>query len=220
MYLLERDFYNETKKIKCGELKMSPLLKELSEWLEDEFKVKTLNFRFEVIRISKRNKFRLSIVVDNKEDYEKMDPDFFQQNEEVKNFIALKFKGFALKHNFPINKRIKNIFVVFRDFSKEARSEANERAVKGFSEEIKSRYPNVWSVYGVFDSLIVFYYLNIDVEINKNNGVNEAVRAQYYQAVKQFDEMNYFTLGNLDMKFDSKENLDENYDGNLYSYIH
>ena len=110
--------------------------------------------------------------------------------------------------------------MVFRDFSKEARSEANKKAVKGFTKQIKSEYPVVWDVYGVFDSLIVFYCSDNEIEENRKSGVTEAIQNRYYEAVKQFDEMNYFTRGKLEIKFDSKENLDKNFDGSLYNYIH
>lgn len=150
-----------------------------------------------------------------------MVPDlFWTKNEEAENLIALKFKSLALNHDFPIDKRIKNIFVVFYDFSKEARSEANKKAVIGLDEKIKSKYPIVWKVYGVFDSFFVFYYLDKDVEENEKSGVSKTIRTMYYNAVKQFDEMNYFTSDNLTIKFDSKENLDKNFNGSLYNYIH
>ena len=220
MYLLEEDVYNETRIIKAGKLEKSPLLKELSDWLAKEFNVKVLNFRFDTVKFAKRKKFRLRIILDDEGDYKKMVPDVFKKNETVENLIALKFKSLALQHEFPIDNRTKNIFVIFYDYSKEARSEANNKALKGFAEQIKSEYPTVWDVYGAFDTLIVFFYLDGEIEENRKNGIIEVIRNKYYKAVKQFDDMSYFTRENLKIKFDSKENLDKNFEGSLYNYIH
>jgi hypothetical protein len=220
MYVLEDDVYEETEKIKLGRLDQSPLLKDLSDWFAQRFKVKVLNFRFDTIRISKRNRFRLSIIVDNKNDYEKMVPDELQNNEIIENLVAVEFKSLTQKHGFPIDKRVKNIFIVFYDFSIEVMTKANERVVEGFRKQIKAEHPSVWEIYEAFDSLVVFYYLGNQVEENRRNGISETIRDSYYEAVKQFDEMNYFTRKNIEITFDSKENLDKNFEGNFYYYIH
>jgi len=36
--------------------------------------------------------------------------------------------------------------------------------------------------------------------------------------LKAYDVLDYFTRENISLKFDSKENLDKNYDGNLFYY--
>jgi hypothetical protein len=70
----------------------------------------------------------------------------------------------------------------------------------------------------MFSSSVVFYYSDADITVNENNGISKAIMDTYYSILKKYDELNYFTRENIRLKFDSKENLDKNYQGNLFYY--
>lgn len=63
-----------------------------------------------------------------------------------------------------------------------------------------------------------FYYFDADIVVNENNGISKAITDTYYSILKEYDKPNYFTSENISLKFDSKENLDKNYQGNLFYY--
>jgi len=53
---------------------------------------------------------------------------------------------------------------------------------------------------------------------NEANGVSPMILDDYYSLLKGYDELNYFTRQNIYIKFDSKENLEKNYQGSLFYY--
>jgi hypothetical protein len=123
-----------------------------------------------------------------------------------------------LKYGFTDEANLENLFVIYNDFSDEARVAANWKAAEEVKTQIKSKYPVVWNVITMFSGSVVFYYSDADIAVNENNGISQAITDIYYSILKKYDEFNYFTRENISLKFDSKENLDKNYQGNLFYY--
>lgn len=218
MVLLDNDIYKETKEIVWGKRRPSPLVIELSEWFRIRYSVKVLNIQFSKLPGPQENRFRLYVIVENTEDYQKMHVSRFRHNPEYQAQIALEFRKLAVKYRFTDEMSLENLYVTYNDFSDEARTEANWGAAQEVAAQIKRRYPVVWDVISVFSSSVVFYYADTDIGVNENNGISKAIRDTYYSILKKYDEFNYFTEENISLKFDSKENLDKNYQGNLFYY--
>lgn len=218
MVLLGDDIYKETKEIVRGKRRPSPLVMELAEWFRIKYSVKVLNIQFSKLPGPQENRFRLYVIVENTQDYQKMYVSPSQPNEEYHAQIALEFRKLALKHSFTDEMSLENLYVIYNDFSDEARTEANWGAAQEVAAQIKRKYPVAWDVISMFSSSVVFYYADTDIGVNENNGISKAIRDTYYSILKRYDEFNYFTRENISLKFDSKENLDRNYQGNLFYY--
>lgn len=218
MVLLDDDVYKETKEIVLGKRKQSPLLIELSEWFSSMYSVKVLNIQFSKLKGPKESRFRLYVIIENTEDHQKMYLSPAQPKEEYQRQIALEFRKLASKHRFTDELNLENLFVIYNDFSAEAKTEANWKAVKEVVTQIKSNYPVVWDVISMFSSSVVFYYSDADVAVCENNGISKAITDTYYSILKKYDELDYYTRENISLKFDSRENLDKNYQGSLFYY--
>jgi hypothetical protein len=218
MVLLDDDIYKETKEIVRGKRRQSPLVMELAEWFRIKYSVKVLNIQFSKLTGPQENRFRLYVIIENTNDYQKMYVSPSQPNEEYQAQIALEFRKLALKHKFTDESSLENLFVIYNDFSDEAKTEANWGAAKEVTAQIKSKYPIVWDVISMFSGSVVFYNTDTDIGVNENNGLSKAIRDTYYSILKRYDEFNYFTRENISLRFDSKENLDKNYQGNLFYY--
>jgi hypothetical protein len=70
----------------------------------------------------------------------------------------------------------------------------------------------------MFSGSVVFYYSDLDIAINESKGISKSITSDYYEILKKYDELNYFTRENIRLKFDSKENLDKNYAGSFFYY--
>ena len=219
MYLLNKRLYKETKRIKLGELKKSDILDDLSNWFNSIFDVEIINFKYKRIKVGKRIKHRLTIVTDQKEDYLKMVPRLGERNHKNEQKIVKKFLELTRKYNFNIDPRVKNIFVVFSDFSKEANTETNRKAFDSFNKELKRNYPDHYILQPIFDAIIVFFHTDEQVRENSMNGVSEAISDLYFSTLRKYDVCGYISRDNLNITFDSKENLDQNYEGNMYYYL-
>ena len=113
-----------------------------------------------------------------------------------------------------------NLLVVYNDFSEEAKTAANWNAIKKANNYLKRKYRNdsLWYVEAEFSSVVIFYLNESDISRNDENGISRKIKMDYFNILKKYDEMNYYTLDNFVMTFDSKENLDKNYEGNLFYY--
>ena len=219
-YLLDDDLYEETKRIALGKAKKSPFLMELSEWFLSTYSVKVLNIQFGKSEVPRIKGYRLYVILETTEDYQKMFLGPFQHNEEYMAQICDAFKQIALQHQYATKAQFRGMWVRYNDFSVEARTEANNKAIEEARAQIMKKHSMVWDVvadasYGA----VVFYYAEQQVTDNQNNGISKLIEDDYYLLLKKYDELNFFTRQNLNLKFDSKENVDKNYEGNLFYYF-
>lgn len=220
IYLLDNDVYEETKNIILGKVKKSLFLTEFSDWFMAAYSVKVLNTRFTKSEIPTAKGYRLYVIIENTENYQKMFHSPFQFNEEYMAQISTEFKRIALKHNFASESQFADMWIRYNDFSVEARTDTNRKAIGEAKTSIMKKYPIVWKVsadasYGA----VTFYYSDKDVAENQNNGISQMIAGEYYSFLKKYDKLDFFTKENMNVKFDSKENIDKNFDGNLFNYF-
>lgn len=218
MISLDSRTYKETKQIALGQSKMSPMLAELAHWFLQTYSIKVLNFEFGKMAIPALDRYRLYVIVEGQVDYQKMFSQPSEPNAEYQDQIEKRFCDIALKYQFASKEQLKNLFVIYNDFSREAKTEANQDAASEVRAAVKQKYPFVWDVITMFWSSVVFYYTDEEVKANDRAGVNARIADDYYSILKKYDELNYFTRENMEIRFDSKENLDKNYEGNLFYY--
>ena len=217
-FLLEKNVFEATKKIILGEAERHPFLIDLSDWLMSTYSIKILNAQFG------ETPDRFFIVIESTEDYQKMliHPfDSFRQknNPEQETVIINKIKELGRKYNYASESRLRDIFIKYNDFSLEAKADVNARAIEEARSSITSKYPTVWHVDIAFYESVVFYYSDIDIAMNMENGLSEAIEENYFLILKKYDEINFVTKHNLNLKVDSKENVDKNFQGNLFYYF-
>ena len=217
MVLLDEDIYQETREIVLGQREKTPLLIELADWLMQKYSIKMLNFQFAKLKGPSEKRYRLYIIVTSKENMKRMHIDF-RPNADYQEQIANKFRKLSIKHRYTDKEKLENLFVTFNDYSDEAMTLANWSAIEEAREEIKNKYSSVWDLLEMFSSTVVFYYLETQIKENAINEVSEKIKTDYYKILKKYDELNYYTTENLLIKFDSKENLDENYQGSIFRY--
>ena len=159
-----------------------------------------------------------SLIVNSKEDKKKLWDGIFHPNEIYQEQIAKEFRRLARKYKFANKSKLKDLFVTINDYSDEAMTVANWKAIKEARGEIKNKYSQVWDLLSIFSTTVVFYYFDSQIQENEKNGVSERIKNDYYKILKKYDEFDYYTPENLIINFDSKENLDKNYEGNLFYY--
>jgi hypothetical protein len=78
---------------------------------------------------------------------------------------------------------------------------------------------NIWDITGFSSWIVAFYMTVTDLNENIKNGTNENIKDECLRLIKQYDEFDYFNEKTLKLSFDSKQNLDENYQGNSFFYF-
>jgi hypothetical protein len=195
------------------------MLVELSDWFMRIYSVKVLNIEFSKID-RKKNRYRLYVIIEYTEDYQKMYESTFEPNVEYQRQVTDEFRKLASKYQFAREEQLEDLFVTYNDFSEEARTEANWKAALIVKWVIKWKYSVVWDVMTIFSGSVVFYYSDTDIAANESNGISKLITNDYYALVRKFDKLGYFTRENIWLKFDSKQNYYDNFQGNYYFYTH
>lgn len=223
MVLVEDKKYKETLQILRGKKELSPLFRELKEWLRERFDVTAYNFVFERIKYNNpEGRFELYILLSSTADYNSMnEKTHYGYDKNKQEEISQKFKEIADKYDFGDPKTRMNVWVCYNDFSKEIKTEVNRHTCEKINKHIQEKYNDysLWSIQAPFTDVVVFFIRDEDILKNTENGVCVSIRNDYFTVLKESDEFNVYNSDNFTMSFDSKENLDKNYEGNLYYYF-
>jgi hypothetical protein len=110
--------------------------------------------------------------------------------------------------------------LTFEDFSEEAMGQAVTHLIKSHRTRLIEDFApcHVWEISALRKHITVFYLTDEDIQTNATNGCSERIEQRCCELARQFDEFGYFTQDSFSIRFDSKENLDTNYDGSMFAY--
>lgn len=219
--LLDSSTYQQTCDIKLGNIQLEPLFQELVNNLKEKFDVEMLNYVFDYVDQTPR----LNIILNTTNQYRSMldsRKGHFgfkkkDQQEIANHFATIVMNDVQASQMY----NTQHLFVCFTDFQKEAMCHANLTMLENHREELLSTYKdhNLWNIIGMFTSATFFYMTNNDVKEHNESGHTADIKGAYFTLVKRYDQFDYYAIDKLDLFFDSKENLDKDYDGNLYAYF-
>jgi hypothetical protein len=219
MVLVEDKFYYETLDVLRGRIELSPVFRELKAFIQSQYEVTVYNLVFREIKygILKRQ-WNLCILLASTGDFRKMRMGL-NYIESIQKEIAEKFHELARIHNFGKIKSGQDIFVSYVDFSSEMKTDANWKTMETASKIIADKYAshNVWGVHAAFESSVVFFLSK--EKKKKCTTIKSDIEDDYFGILKQHDEFNLFNRSSFSLRFDSKQNLDDNYEGNLFYYF-
>jgi len=210
--------YKQTSELASGKASKSPLLTELSGWMLEKYGVRVINFEFSQLESSASGRYRLYLIIENTADYQKMYVRHLEPKKEYQSQIARQFRNLAVKYQVASEDQLEDLFVTYNDLSEEAKTIANWKAIDRFKWVVRFKYRTVWRVIAIFSSAVVFYHTDAEIPLNEQNGLSKRIADDYYAVLKKFDTLNYYTRENSQIKFDSKENVDKNFEGSLFYY--
>lgn len=222
MIYINTRLLDETKELLNGGKSLLPVFQEFSRWLYDCYAVRAVNYKFDPIEYDKNGRYRLHILLHTTEDYRKLcEANGYTYNEEYGKVIAAGFAEIAERFSYADQTKLNDLLVIYTDVSAELKAEANMKATENASEWMKIKYAHVgfWTIFPAGTAAVVFFLKDKDVSTNQENGVCENVEREYFEVLKRYDEYGIFSREEFSMTFDSKENVDNNYQGSLYLYF-
>jgi len=219
MFLVEDKYYHETLNILRGKIELSPIFKELKTFLQSQYGIIAYNFVFRKMKLNNPQKrFELYVLLATTDDYRKMFSGV-NYNDVFQNEISKKFLDLANQFNFGKPKTRQDVWVCYNDFSIEMKTNINWKTIKAASKFIEKKYSsyNVWTVQCAFESSVVFFLSDEDLKNNKS--IKTEIEDDYFNFLNRQDEFGLFARENFYLDFDSKQNLDKNYEGNLFYYF-
>ncbi|SEC82602.1 hypothetical protein SAMN04489761_3694 [Tenacibaculum sp. MAR_2009_124] len=224
--------YKTAKAIKLGNTKIKEEFKLLAKWIDNKYKVKTLNIIFDYID-NKISCPRLQICLEfSKDKGSFMNNRTFNWNKNKQKEIKNKFtelvdiENISKRSNwihkiFGFRYNMTNLYVHFTDFESIAKIEANENIPKEKIEDLKLSLQNegIWDIVPISSSVIYFLDTNQKVKECRDSNIHKKWNNQYFNILKEHDEFRYFKKGSFRIHLDSKENFEKKYNSNWYSYL-
>jgi hypothetical protein len=210
--------YQETKRIKRDGTPLPAPFRELAAWVASRYAVDVLNVRYEYLERDRRP--RLSVIVDSSEDglafrEGRFGPYRRDRQREVRDqFVTM--LGEQGSARYPTD----GLFVIFPDFERLARIEANESVGERELEQLAVELadPELWTISRLFDGVTFFFYTDAQARSREARGAKEDFASRYARLVEPHDEFGYLRRRPVTVRFDSKQNFDENYESNWVYY--
>lgn len=215
-----------------------PISQELADWINEFYKVNVLNISFDYT-ISPDNTPRLGVIVETFEEcklFREGPNGIGSYKEDCQIAIREKFCVLLEKYK-SINKtlidelfakmnlnwtKVNNrvVFIYFAHFSTIAKSESRQNIPRDEIAIFINKYKSdcVWDIHCHTSIINVFFYTNKQKNKNIGNPIFDEMCKEYYKMIKQYDEFGYFESNSILVSFDSKENLDNNYNGSFFNY--
>ena len=211
----------QTKKVLRGETKVDSLKQGLMDWISNRFKINVINIEYDKIDQGKRD--RLNVIVKKRIDADKMHhngPDYSGYKKEYQQEILDAFLKIYDGSNFMDFDAEFKPWVCYHVFDDVAISEANgEIGIEKLSE-ITKEYSEIgiWQIVQFFEATIVFLFEVKQLE-ELDKGKAESLRKRLFKEVKAHDEFDILKEDRFTINFDTKENLDKNYEGDMINYF-
>ena len=216
--MIDEEAYNIVKKYKNNEIELEPVEKDFVDLLNKKYNAKILCYFYNYVIQAYEKRPRLDIVIERTKDYNKFLDENLYFKTQIQNEILTEFKRLTVFNEIENNKKI---FVSFHNFEEnaiiEAQGHIEDEDLKKIAESIDKE--NIWIIKKFFQGITIFLYRERTISLETKNTILELFKKQYFSKLKQFDEFNYCTLNSLNVKFDTKENFEENYQGSWFYYF-
>jgi hypothetical protein len=214
----DRD-YKQTKLIKTGAKKLSPLFRELADWIAEQYRgVTVLNICYD--KITPGNRPRLSIIFERAHDRQRFLASARGNYDPVAQAkVASKFtEMLADKPNSKFE--TDELFVIFGAFEPVARVEANWKVTREELSQLQTALDNpaIWLIRPSWDHVVFFFCTDAQLRTSEDADIRTLCADGYSKLLSQYDEFGYFREQPISVYFDSKENFDGKYQGNWFYY--
>ncbi|NOS70128.1 MAG: hypothetical protein HOP33_09385 [Verrucomicrobia bacterium] len=214
----EKELYKQTCALKRGELKLPPPLEGLRSRLERRLGIHIVNVVYDKIDIGPaKGKPRLNVIAETQADLKRIRNNLFDYKPEACEVIFDEFQAAASVAGWDSHKP----HLISDDFSAEAMNQAAFEFFRIDRKKVLKLHAShrVWNITGMSKDIVVFFMDEESKAAATSNGAAEQIKQSCYDAVKTYDEFDYITPENFSLVFDSKENLDKKYQGNLFYYF-
>ena len=213
----DSELFAVARSAKVGERSLHTGLAELRDWISSEFNVSVVHIVQDRIETGpSEGRPRLNVILETDKDLESWKTDALTIRSDVRDKVVRRFKEIASVHP---DLESENVHLILNNFSDECLGRACFAFLKHDAKRITNDFKHrVWRIDGFSRALVVFLHTDDAITQCTANGTCKQLSQQCFDAVKQYDEFGYLTEDSFRLQFDSKENLDKNYQGNLFYY--
>ena len=210
--------YQQARAAKRGEAEPAPASVRFANWLTEVYAVRLVYLLLDEIDIGPAaGRPRLWLLLEGDEDVAKLEEKATVFRPGVAEAIQRQVVACGLRPSVDQH----GVLVVLVDFSREAVEHAVSDFLAAHARQLADELATsgVWRITGACGRVVVFYLSQDDVDANAESGQSDAIARRCYDLLKPHDEFDYLALDDFPIVFDSKENLDANYEGSEYYYF-
>lgn len=211
--------YSLVRDIKLGLIEVPPVFAQLRDWLQNEFNVSVIYIALEHVELGPNTGTpRLNVILETDGECDSRKNDTISILSKMEHLILSRFKKLVRMNHLKYD--TEGIFLIVDNFSDECVSRACYTFLKTDADRIISEFSNIpiWKIDGFYRSLVVFLKTENDIRLRCADGTCERISNRCFDAVKPYDEFGYLSAKSFRLEFDSKENLDKNYNGSFFNY--
>jgi hypothetical protein len=213
------NLFSLVRSAKLGGVELSPVLAELRDWIQRELGVRIVYIVFDHIDIGPcTGRPRLNIILETDLDYDSWKTDVVTIRPDVERRVLSRFAKLAQADAKTFD--TDDVLLILDNFSDECLGRACAAFLKSDAGLVIRDFAviPIWKIDGFSRYLVVFLTKEQDIRLKTDDGTCDRISKRCFDAVKQYDEFDYLSAGTFRLKFDSKENLDKNFNGSLFYY--
>ena len=217
----DKKLYARARQAKLGKSDLSGPLEDLRLWANSQYSINVIYVVYDLIEIGPhKGRPRLNLIIETSQDYKQLHKDIFTLEPNVMSSVLNMFSLIVAASKCPSQYNTTNVHLISDDFSEEAMGRAAEQFLHNDAQGVKNRFPeaNIRDISGLSTQIVVFYQKEQQIIQSQKNGRSATIHQSCYEGVKRYDEFDYVCHENFSLKFDSKENVDKNYNGSMFYY--
>jgi len=201
---------------------MSPLFQSFVDKIEPMYDLSILAIEYDQIDIGPhKGRPRLNLIFEDQKSSDSIHKDRWTIKPHVKKRILRTFTESVIEFQEEDSYPTEDTHLICDVFADEAKNRTALELIEREGKEIEKKFfkHGVWTITGMSKVIVVFFTDEKTKKENRENGVCDSIRNELYSRIRQYDEFHYFTESNLEVHYDSKENLDDKYEGSLFYYF-
>ena len=195
--------------------------KPLKDFIQNEFNVEVQSIKVDVLGRNDKKENRVNVKLKYDSDFQKF------CNKKQENGV---WRPFDTELNKKITEEInlnhkdilflpeKRFFVIYSSFENEFVDSLYKKLSKGFLFSLKKELEDIWQIRVEYSTVYIMcnkIYEAQDCKIKYEDKVRDLI----YMEFKKHDEYNFVKKDEIRIVFDSKENIDLNYEGSWFYYL-
>jgi hypothetical protein len=204
---------------KLGCLKLPPVLAELRDWITTEFGVSVVYVDYDLVELGpSEGRPRLTVILETDADFDRYKLNVVEIEPSFEEGVLSRFRELAAAD--PSVHDSTGVFLILDNFSEECLGRAANRFVREDARDVIREFASasIWKIDGYSRDLVVFFPKQADIARNAAQGVSVKISNHCLELVKKYDEFGFLTPASFRLRFDSRENVDKNYHGNMFYY--
>jgi hypothetical protein len=204
---------------KVGRLKLLPALAALRDWITTEFGVSVVYVDYALVELGpSEGRPRLTVILETDADFDRWKLNAVEIEPNFEQRVLSRFRELAATD--PSVHDSTGVFLILDNFSEECLGRAVDRFVRQDASEVIREFASasIWKIDAYNRDLVVFFPKEVDIARNAAQGMSAKISNRCFELIKKYDEFGYVTPASFRLRFDSRENVDKHYHGNMFNY--